>query len=74
MNINHPSATSEYRPHDLLCRDIIKHAIRKIPGAQKLHKHLEGGRMIDQLNGLKIPEYNIVGNNDGSLSFGGLTY
>ena len=72
--LNHPSVTTQYRPPQMLQKDIIKHAIRNIPGANKLHKHLEGGRLIDPLNGLKVPEYNIVGNNDGSLSFAGLTY
>lgn len=72
--LNHPSVTSQYRPSEDTQKSIIKHAIRNIPRAGTLHKYLDGGGLIDQLNGLKIPEYNRVGNNDGSLSFAGLTY
>ena len=72
--LNHPSVTSQYRPSEEVQKSIIKHAIRGIPKADTLHKHLDGGGLIDQLNGLKIPDYNKFGRNDGSLSFGGLTF
>ena len=72
--LNHPSVTSQYRPLEEIQKSIIKHAIRNIPQAKTLHKHLDGGGLIDQLNGLKVPDYNRFGNNDGSLSFAGLTF
>ena len=72
--LNHPSVTSQYRPSEATKNSIIRHAIRNIPRTESLDKHLGGGGLIDQLNGLKIPDYNKFGNNDGSLSFGGLTY
>ena len=72
--LNHPSVTSQYIPPEEVQHSIIKHAIRNIPKASTLHKHLDGGGLIDQLNGLKIPKYNTAGNERLSLSFGGLTY
>ena len=72
--LNHPSVTSQYRPSEETQKGIIKHAIRNIPRAGSLHKHLDGGGLIDPLNGIKISDYSRFGLDDGSLSFGGLTY
>ena len=65
----HPEHVNKYVPPKAVKHNIIKHALRKIPGADTLHRYLDHDRTFNRLDGLKIPQYNLVGKGDGSMQF-----
>lgn len=65
----HSENANRYIPPTSVKHDIIKHALRNIPGSKELHKYLDLNRSYNRLNGLKVPDYNWHGKGDGSLQF-----